>query len=246
MIEKSLSCRIAEHRSLCLAVTFAAIAVLDVSCVSTSHLVREADLARFDARCRSQALRDSIRNGKLVTGMPYFVVSQVFSNWDAPRGTLVPCVGSRQAVEDFEGWGRRFSCPDLNIYLDEYETSSGNIAIWYQCPDFYRMGVSVGDTLFLVSKNRAVSSVIQSILNATKIRLKEKLPGLAEEDTLYGEIHYADNPKRPSGVSYWYLLGILSDDRTVTLSPLSFEFYPIEQIEHNGEPVFSIRWRGLQ
>jgi hypothetical protein len=218
-------------------------AVLLVGCTPSYTL--QPDHQRFERIVGSPALRDSLRQGKLVPGMPYFVAAKIFSQWSGRRKTPVPSLGSRQELQEFEGWHRQFMDPKIRVFVDEYKTDSGTLCLWYQYPDFYRMGVSVKDTLVVFAQGQKFSSVVQCIRSSETLTVKDELSDLSDEDTLYAEIHYVENPDRPSNVSYWYLLKILSDDKTFVLRAPSFEYYPIEWIELNDTPVTSFNWRKL-
>ena len=220
------------------------VAFVSTGCWESYH-VTNPDLSKFEKTVASPSLRDSLQAGKLVSGMPYFVAANIFSQWDGRRKTPVPSVGSRQELQESEGWNRQFMNPEIRIFVDEYKTESGTLCLWYQYPDFYRMRVSVNDTLVVFMPDQTFCSVIQCIRNSDVATVKDKLKSLSDGDTLYAEIHYVENPDRPSNVSYWYLLRILSDDRTFALRSPSFEYYPIEWMELNSTPVTSFDWRRL-
>ncbi len=216
-----------------------------VSGCSESYHVTRPDVSRFEKTVASPPLRDSLQAGKIVSGMPYFVAANIFSQWDGRRKTPVPSVGSRQELQEFEGWRRQLLDPNIRVYVDEYETDHGTLSLWYQFPNFYRMNISTNDTLIVFSHGRTFSSVIQCIRSSDMLTVKDKLSRLSDEDSLYAEIHFVENPGRGSNTTYWYLLNILSDNKTFSLRPLSFEYYPIEWIELNGSPVTSFEWRKL-
>ena len=220
------------------------VALVSAGCWESYHVTRP-DVSRFEKTVASPSLRDSLGAGKLVSGMPYFVAADIFSQWGGRRKTPVPGVGSRQELQEFEGWNRQFMNPAIRVFVDEYKTESGTLCLWYQYPDFYRMRVSVNDTLVVFMPHRTFSSVIQCIRNSDMLTVKDKLNRLSDDDTLYAEIHYVENPDRPSNVSYWYLLRILSDGKTFALRSPSFEYYPIEWMELNSTPVTSFDWRRL-
>ncbi len=218
--------------------------LLLAGCSASNHIT-PPDSDRFEKFVVSAALRDSLRAGKLTSGMPYFVAAKIFSQWRARKQVPVPGIGSRQELQEFEGWHRQFSDPNIRVFVDEYETVHGNLSLWYQFPDFYRMRVSVNDTLVVFSRGRRFSSVVQCMRGPDMLTVKDKLSALSDEDTLYAEIHFVENPDRASNISYWYLLKVLSDAKTFALRPPSFEYYPIEWLELNDTPVTSFDWRTL-
>ncbi len=208
-------------------VTAFSIVILSVgsSCKQTCEVLKDPDAAHFRNVVASKMLRDSLATARLLPGMPYFVIDEIYGNCNPPQRRQVPCIGSRQRIEDIEGWGRRYSCPKPMIYLDVYKTTMGELAVWYDFPDFYLMNVSAGDTLFLIRKDdpgRVFFSPVEFLANAGSVELKEKVPPAFRSDTLFGEIHYRENRDRPSGVSYWYMLELSSDERTVTLKQIGF------------------------
>ena len=212
---------------------------------SSRYEISKPDYNKFEKVVASPALRDSLRQGKLVPGMPYFVAETLFSKWKVRRHIPVPSIGSKQELREVEGWGRLYVDPNIRVFMEEYKTDDGTLTLWYQFPDFYRMNVSANDTLFVYSKDRVVSSVIRCLRSTDAIRVKDTLSSVPQGDTLYAEIHYVENPKSPSNISYWYLLRLLSDAQTFTLIPPSFRFYPIEQIEVEGNRVASFQWSKL-
>jgi hypothetical protein len=226
----------------------AALLLSQINC-STCTAARTLDGARFNRVVASKSLRDSLAAGKLLPGMPYFIVAQIFPDCDCPGKRQVACVGCRRRIDDSEGWGRQASPPNLRIYYDEYATKTGKLGVWYRYPDFYGMEVTAGDELRIFPKDdtgRGVfDSQIQYLINQDMVRLKRKVPDALKADTLYGEVRYAENDRFPSGVSNWYLLKLVNDS-TVSLRTPGYPFYPIMRLELNGEPVASFQWRSEQ
>lgn len=220
-------------------------AVLVVMGCSSTNKITQPDYDEFERVVASTALRDSLRQGKLAPGMPYFVAENLFSKWQVRRHIPVPSVGSKQELKEVEGWGRQYMDPDIRVFMEEYNTDAGTLTLWYQYPDFFRMNVSANDTLFVFSKGRALSSLIGCLRSSDAIRVKDTLRIVPKGDTLYCEIHYVDNPRSPSTISYWYLMKMLSDGQTFALLPLNFRFYPIDQIELEGNRVSSFLWSKL-
>jgi hypothetical protein len=212
---------------------------------STVNKITQPDYSEFEKVVASPALRDSLRQGKLAPGMPYFIAEILFSKWQVRKHIPVASVGSKQELQEVEGWGRQYLDPNIRVFMEEYNTDVGTLTLWYQYPDFYRMNVSAGDTLYVFSKGRVFSSLIGCLRSSDAIRVKDTLKTVPKGDTLYCEIHYVENPRSPSTISYWYLMKMLSDGQTFALLPPNFRFYPIDQIELEGHPKPSFLWSKL-
>ena len=66
-------------------------------------VLMEPDTERFDQTIYSNTLRDSLLIGKLIPGMPYYVVDQLFSNYsEGMKEVRVPVAtpGSKQRLEE--------------------------------------------------------------------------------------------------------------------------------------------------
>jgi hypothetical protein len=236
-----------RRRALHALVFLAGLALLsmETSC-TTCRAARKPDCGRFNRVVASKSLRDSLAAGKLLPGMPYFIVTEIFPDCDCPKKRQVACVGCRGRIDDSEGWGRHASPPNLQIYYDEYPTAGGRLGVWYKYPDFYGMEVTAGDEIRLFPRadtvREAFDSRIQYLVNQDMVRLRTRVPDAFRADTLYGEVRYAENDRFPSGVSNWFLLKLV-DDSTLALRTPSFPYYPIMRLELNGEPVASFQWR---
>lgn len=216
--------------------------LLSLSCSGRDRITHVPDIARFDSTVISPALRDSLHKGKLVPGMPYFVASKIFADWDnTDKKVPVPSLGSRQRLQETEGWARKYVDPNIQVFLDEYETKSGKLALWYQHPDFYKMEVAKGDTLFIFWDDTVAYSVIEHLKKATALTVKDKLPKVPKGKIVYAEVHHNDHEWRK--ISYWYAVRILRDAQTFTRKSTGYDLYPIEFIEVNGEKVNSYQWR---
>jgi len=180
----------------------------------------------------------------LTPGMPYFVVDQIFQDW-TPRikntKNPVASLGSKQCLEEVEGWGRKYVDPNWKLFLDQYKRDKQKITVWYQLADFYQMDVSTGDTLVVFLGDTMFSSLIECLKNSLVLRIEGIFSEIPRNKNLYGEIHYYDHPWRE--ISYWYDMRILSDGQTFMLKILNYENYPIELLELDGEPVSSYQWR---
>ena len=207
-------------------------------------VIQEPDSQMFSQTVHSSALRDSLRDGKLTAGMPYFVVNQLFNNYsDGLKEIKIPVatLGSKQRLEEEEGLGRKYVDPNIKVFLDKYETSEGKLYVWYQRPDFYSMDVSWKDTLCIFYNDSVYCSAVNYLYKSTLLTVKDSLPQLPADTVLYGEIRYTDHQWRE--VSYWYNLQILSNAKTFRLGDTNYEMYPIEFLEFNNEPVSSFKWR---
>jgi hypothetical protein len=206
--------------------------------------LQEPDMDRFNQTVQSPALRDSLLVGKLTPGMPYFIASQLFEDWTPSimeKKIPVASLGSKQRLEEVEGWGRDYVDPDIKVFLDKYETEKGKLYVWYQRPDFYTLDVSARDTFCIFLEDTVICSVIKYLNKSSVLTIRDSLPQVSRDTNVYAEIRYNDHPWRKS--SYWYDLKILSNSRTFKIKDLNFEIYPIELLEFNGEPVSSFNWR---
>lgn len=219
------------------------ILILQISCTNYP-VIQEPDVQMFNKTVSSDVLRDSLSAGKLIAGMPHFVVSQLFKNYSGSSQEIkipVASLGSKQRLEEEEGWSRKYVDPNISILLDEYETSEGKLFVWYQRPDFYSMDVSQRDTLCVFYNDTVYCSVISYLNKSSVLTVRDSLPQLPADTTLYAEIRYNDHPWRE--VTYWYDIEILSNAKTFKLGDTNYELYPIELLEFNNEPVSSFKWR---
>lgn len=206
--------------------------------------IQEPDTQVFNKTVYSKSLRDSLQDGKLVAGMPHFVVSQLFKNWTKSIEELkipVATLGSKQRLEETEGWGRKYVDPNIKVFLDEYETPEGKLYVWYQRPDFYTMDVSARDTLCIYFEDTVICSSIKYLSNSNVLTIKDSLPQIPVHTNLYAEIRYNDHPWRK--VFYWYNIEILSNAKTFKIDEVNYESYPVELLEFDNEPVSSFKWR---
>jgi hypothetical protein len=219
------------------------ILLLQVGCAHYPVL-QEPDVQMFDKIISSEALRDSLTKGKLTAGMPHFVVSQLFKNYsDGSKEINIPVatLGSKQRLQEEEGWNRKYVDPNISVLLDKYETCEGKLYVWYQRPNFYSMDVSQRDTLCIYYNDTVYCSVINYLNKASVLTVRDSLPQIPADTSLFAEIRYNDHPWRD--VSYWYNIQILSNEKTFKLSDTNYELYPIELLEFNNEPVSSFIWR---
>jgi hypothetical protein len=229
-----------KHRIMFLTVL---LILIQVGCTQYPVL-QEPDTQMFKQTVQSENLQDSLMHGKLTAGMPRFVVNQLFKNYqDGLKQIKIPVatLGSKQRLEEEEGWSRKFVDPDINVFLDKYETSEGRLYIWYQRPDFYTMDVSARDTLCIFYEDTVYCSVISYLNKSSVLTVRDSLKQLPTDTTLFAEIRYNDHPWRE--VSYWYSIEKLSNAKTFKLGDTNYELYPIELLEFNNEPVSSFKWR---
>ena len=217
--------------------------LLQIGCAHYPVL-QEPDTQMFDQTIYSKALQDSLAEGKLTEGMPHFVLSQLFKDYSAGDKELkipVATLGSKQRLEEEEGWSRKYVDPNIKVFLDKYETCEGRLYVWYQRPDFYSMDVSARDTLCVFYEDTVFCSVINYLNKSSVLTVRDSIPQLPAQTSLYAEIRYNDHPWRE--VSYWYNIEILSNAKTFKLGETNYELYPIELLELNNEPVSSFKWR---
>jgi hypothetical protein len=217
--------------------------LLQIGCTHYPVL-QEPDTQLFNKTVYSVSLRDSLMQGRLTAGMPRFVVSQLFKNYtDGLKNVKFPVatLGSKQRLEEEEGWSRKYVDPNINVFLDKYETSEGRLYVWYQRPDFYTMDVSQRDTLCVFYEDTVFCSVINYLNKSSVLTVRDSLPQIPVRTTLYAEVRYNDHPWRE--VSCWYNIEILSNAKTFKLGDTNYELYPIELLEFNNEPVSSFKWR---
>ena len=217
--------------------------LLQIGCTQYP-VIQEPDVQKFDETVYSEALRDSLTQGKLTAGMPHFVASQLFKNWtEGIIKTKIPVatLGSKQRLQEEEGWSRKYVDPNIKVFLDQYETCEGKLYVWYQRPDFYSMDVSARDTLCVFYEDTVYCSVINYLNKSSVLTVRDSLPQIPVQTSLYAEVRYNDHPWRE--VSYWYNIEILSNAKTFKLGETNYELYPIELLEFNNEPVSSFKWR---
>ncbi len=208
--------------------------------------IKEPYAQKFDSTVYSENLRDSLKEGKLTAGMPYFVVSQLFSDWTGGLQELkipVASPGSKQRLEETEGWGRKYVDPNIKFFLDEYDTPKGKLYVWYTRPDFYTMDVSAQDTLCVFYEDTVMCSPISYLNNSTVLTSKDSFPQIPVHTGLYAEIRYKEHQWRK--VSYWYSIELLSNEKSFKLDDTGYDLYPIELLEFDNEPVTSFKWREI-
>lgn len=230
-----------KNSKLLILIAYILLIILQTGCIQPP-IIHEPDLEKFNLTVHSTALRDSLKNGVLTPGMPYFVVNQLFEDWPETSIKIpVASLGSKQRLVETEGWGRDYNDPNIQIYLDEYKTGKGELKVWYQLPNFYRMDISSGDTLCVYFKDSVFCSPVNFLRKFSALTVKDSLALLPQMTNLYAEIHYKDHNWRK--VSYWYTVQMLSNFQTFILKDLQYEIYPIELLELDNEPITSFRWR---
>lgn len=84
--------------------------VLIIGCTEYP-VIGDPNTERFYQTVQSPALQDSLANGKLTPGMPYFVASELFNSWTPGiMETKIPVasLGSKQRLEEVEGLGKAY------------------------------------------------------------------------------------------------------------------------------------------
>lgn len=217
--------------------------LLQIGC-SHYPVLQEPDTQMFNQTIYSKVLQDSLAEGKLTEGMPHFVITQLFKDYSAGDKDLkipVATLGSKQRLQEEEGWSRKYVDPNIKVFLDKYETCEGKLYVWYQRPDFYSMDVSARDTFCVFYEDTMYCSVINYLNKSSVLTVRDSIPQIPVQTSLYAEIRYNDHPWRE--VSYWYNIEILSNAKTFKLGETNYELYPIELLELNNEPVSSFKWR---
>jgi len=225
---------------LCAALTV----VILIGCGSTTPEINTPDVNAFVTKVGNSSLADSIRAGKLCTGMPYYIVENIFKNWtDSQCDRKIPVVslGSKQELNETEGLGRNIVDYDVGVLLDKYETKNGELLIWYQIPDFYRLDLSNRDTILVFLPDTTLSSRIKCLSNKYKLTTRDQLFNEPVNQELYAEVHYVNNSWRTS--SSWYTMHVLDDGKTFMIRDLQYEIYPVEMMMLNGKRIYSFNWR---
>lgn len=217
--------------------------LLSTGCKTVFPTISTPDQTEFNRLVASEPLRRSLVEGKIEIGMPYIIVPQIFQEWkgsmiDAQRA--VASIGSIQRMKSTEGWNRRFADPSVKIYLDEIKVPEGMLRIWYQFPDFYRMDVSMGDTLCVFWKGAIEARIVAYLTRRNQLKTDDTFPLIPSDTTAYAEIRYAEKDKR--NVSYWYQLKVIGNAVMIS-SDLDEAQYPIEQVELNGKKIDSYQWK---
>lgn len=214
---------------------------LNFSCFGGRFSISEPNTTRFRQIVKSQELRQNFEDGKLVVGMPYYVVGELFAEWGEPKPVAVASVGSKQPLRDVEGWSRVSHDPSIKVYLVEYKTKKGRVSIWYRYPDFYRLGLLVGDTLLVYARDTVLRSTIDCILGPNGIVVGDSLIGLDSNTVYFCEVRHVDHAEGKKA-SFWYTL-MVDDPITFYLEAPDYRQFPIEKIEKDGEPADTFQWR---
>ncbi len=232
-----------KYTRFCFLLSILILFLINSGCIH-KPVIHDPDYQMFKEQVGSTSLLDSLDEGKLIKGMPYYIVTQLFKNYpDNYKRTkiLVAGLGSKQQLEEKEGLGRIYTDPNIQIFMDEYDTDKGKLYVWYQFPDFYRLDISAGDTLYIFLSDTVFKSVITCLKNSRALSVENSSSIIPQNKNLYAEIHYKDHPWPK--ISYWYTIRVLSDGRTFLLKDLQYEIYPVELLELNNEPVNSYQWR---
>lgn len=227
-----------KHYRMCVFLLFALVLS---GCCGTCY-VRSPDTDRFRAQVASHALRDSLEQGLICPGMPYWVVTDIFRDCGscADTGLTVASVGSTQVLGEMEGLGRKYEDDAIGVLMDIIDTEQGELRIWYKRMDFYRARVEAGDVLNVYAGNTRYSVPIRHLIKpeafVTARASAESLP--PRQDSLYAEIVSAER----TTTSYWYTLKHLGN-AVFQFEPVGFDRYPIIKIALNGNNISSFRWQ---
>ncbi len=195
------------------------------------------DLASFGNTVLSQALRDSMSHNVLALGMPYSAVRMVFGGCGCDTSIAVASSGSRQALDETEGLYSHFHDPNIQIYLNKYKTSQGDLFIWYGNMNFYRAEISKNDSVFLYSLHGIDSGTVSSLTKPQILRLANAVvPGTPVP---YAEIHSREHVGQ---VTYWYDLNMI-DTVTLKQQTQTTAEYPILHMELGTTPISSFHWK---
>ncbi len=211
-----------------------------IGCSGAGHTIQSPNRDYFYSNISSPDLRAAFDQARLSPGMPYFVVDQLFAEWQNDQPRFVPGIGSRQELHEEEGWGRVYQDPWIKTCMKEFKTDAGTVAIWYEYPDFYLTHVKANDTLVVFREDTALASPISCLKNARYLSVTNSLDGLSPDTFFSAEIRHVDNPRYK--VSHWYRLEA-DDPTTFYLKPTGFDLYRIEWIEIDGKPVDYFLWR---
>jgi len=195
-----------------------------------------ADLTAFKGFVLSPALRDSMSNNTVCLGMPYSTVRMIFGGCSCDTSIAVASSGSRQPLDETEGLYSHFHDPNIQMYLNKYKTSQGNLYIWYGNMNFYRAEVSKNDSLFLYSPGSMEFARVSSLSKPQMLRADRSLPVGSYP---YAEIHSREHV---GSASYWYHLDAI-DSVTIKQQSQTTADYPILHMELGTTPVSSFHWK---
>jgi hypothetical protein len=209
------------------------------SCFRTYDRVAAPDSAAFMQLVPFPALREAFLRGELAKGMPLLVFEQVFPG--ASRRIPVASVGTRQELEQAEGMTGDAVDPSIKVWMREQHTSKGTVRVWYRFQDLHRMEIEERDVVRLCPASSSTISDTFSVEYIRKdrvLRLTRATPFTAA-DTLTAEITQRHDARVST---YWYrrvrcvgaTLQLLDDDP---------RYYPLLQIEVNGEKDTPFSWR---
>lgn len=194
------------------------------------------DVDYFNRVVASPALRDSLRNNALTAGMPIVVAEQVFRHCKVDTLVAVASVGSRQPLREREGLYSQFHDPNIEVYLNTYQTPKGKLYVWYRDPDFYRLNVMGKDSIYLYWNGQSARARIEYLLKPTLLMLDQPISTNA---ITTAEIRSREQPGK---VTYWYNLSVLAGN-AIRLEAQQKDLYPIMHLELENNPVPSFRWR---
>lgn len=211
-----------------------------VACSGPSHTLKTPDRESFYANVVSPDLRAAFDDSLVAPGMPFFVIDQIFAEWDNVTAKKVASIGSRQELLEKEGSFFVSQDPHIKTWVKEFKTDHGTVSVWYDDLNFYNAFVHVGDTLVVFWNDSMLISPIRCLLDWDSLSIADSLPSISVDTFFTVEIRQNNNIGRP--VSHWYRV-IAIDPNTVQLQPTGFDLYPIERIELDGDSVETLPWR---
>jgi hypothetical protein len=210
------------------------VALFFLSC-SSDCVYREPDLSRFDSVVISTSFRENLRKGIISVGMPNYIVRSVLDRCIDEMGIQVASIGSAQKLLEKDPLGFVFQDPNIQIYLDIYNTLQGKLYIWYMNPTFYSLKTERGESILLFHNDTIDTAKVLYLTNRNRLRIDKDL----DLDTvLYSEIHHRTHY---IDVSYWYKLTV--KDSVVNLITIGTDFYPIYRMNLDDKKIESFNYR---
>lgn len=216
------------------AIILSATFTIALSC-SSDCVYKEPDLLRFDSVVSSTSFRQNLRNGIISVGMPNYVIRNILERCIDETGIQVASIGSTQKLLEKDPLGFVYQDPNIQIYLDIYNTSQGKLYVWYMNPTFYSLKTEKGESILLFHKDTIDTAKILYLTNRNRLRIDKDL----DLDTVqYSEIHHRTHY---IDVSYWYKLTV--KDSVVNLITIGNDYYPVYRMNLDNKKVESFNYR---
>ncbi|MEP7233890.1 MAG: hypothetical protein ABI778_01220, partial [Ignavibacteriota bacterium] len=168
---------------------------------------------------------------------PSSAVRMVFGGCGCDTSIAVASSGSRQPLDETEGIYSHFHDPNIQMYLNKYQTSQGDLFIWYGNMNFYRAEISKNDSIFLYSSAGIHMARVSSLTKPQVLRTDRAVAGGSSYP--YAEIHSREHVGQ---ISYWYDLDAI-DTVTIKQQSQSTALYPIVHMELGTTPITSFHWK---